>query len=308
VKDQDGLMPPESAVHATERLEQPAHGASFPDEMTKQDSRRAERQQNLCAAEPSKSGQNAFKGFMGSTKRSTSPGRSVGLLPRRAAKPARVRPKDGVERARRLLRVDEEERRRLSLALHRNVTQSLAALSTNLDLIEQQATLVGSRTRGLLLTSRQIVRDCFRQIRLLTDQLSPPLVAELGLELAVRCVVASFTERTGITVACDVDDCPRLPDDVELTLLRVIEDCLENLDPLVQMSSIALAAVKDTVELRVRPVRAAVAARWQHRVFLQFGTAVDVRMLTLPAHEAGGSPSARVGLIVTTTRIPPSRL
>ena len=107
---------------------------------------------------------------MGSTRRSTSPRRSVALLPRRAAKPARVRPTDGVERARRLLRVDEEERRRLSLALHRNVTQPLAALATNLDLIEQQATLAGGRTRGLLLASRQIVRDCFRQLRLLTSE------------------------------------------------------------------------------------------------------------------------------------------
>jgi len=229
-------------------------------------------------------------------------------LPRRAAKPARDRPEDGVERARRLLRVDEEERRRLSLALHKNVTQSLAALATNLDLIEQRVTLVGGRTRGLLLTSRQIVRECFRQVRALTDQLSPPLVAELGLELAVRCIVASFAERTGITVACDVDDCPRLPDDVELALLRVIEDCLENLDPLVPMSSIALAAVKDTVELRVRPVRAAVAARWRHRVSLQFGTEVDVQIVTLPVHETSGSPSARVGLVVTATGIAPSRL
>ena len=246
---------------------------------------------------------------MGSTRRSTSPRRSVALLPRRAAKPARARQKDGVERARRLLRVDEEERRRLSLALHRNVTQSLAAVATNLDLIEQQATLVGGRTRGLLLASRQIVRDCFRQVRLLTDQLSPPLVVELGLELAVRCIVASFAERTGITVACDVDDCPRLPDDVELVLLRVIEDCLENLDPLAPMSSISLAAVKDTVELRVRPVRAAVAARWRHRLFLQFGTALDVEIVTLPAARAtGGTPSARVGLVVTTSGIAPSRL
>jgi len=250
----------------------------------------------------------ASQGFMGSTRRSTSPGRSIALLPRRAVKQARATPKDGVERARRLLRVDEEERRRLSLALHKNVTQSLAALATNLDLIEQQTTLVGGRTRGLLLASRQIVRECFRQVRLLTDQLSPPLVAELGLQLAVRCAVASFSERTGITIACDVDDCPRLPGDVELALLRVIEDCLENLDPLVPMSSVTLAARKDTVELRVRPVRAAVAARWRHRVFLQFGTAVDVQIVRLPPDETGVSPSARVGLVVTTPGVVPSRL
>ncbi|HUK33981.1 MAG TPA: histidine kinase [Vicinamibacterales bacterium] len=211
---------------------------------------------------------------------------------------------DELERARRLLRLDEEERRRLSLALHESVTQSLAALTTNLDLIEQQATALGGRTRGLLATSRSIARQCFQQVRLLTDQLSPPLVAEVGLRLALLCAVASFSERSGITVACDADDCPRLPDDLELALFRVVEDCLDSLDPLLcgTPSVRLIAPVDGGVELHVQPVRVGAAMRWQHHLALQFGTAIDVEIPTIVAEAHGGARPVGVWLIVT---VPP---
>jgi signal transduction histidine kinase len=233
--------------------------------------------------------------------------RSPAPAARHTRKQARPRLDDDIERARRLLRVDEEERRRLSLALHRDVTQPLAALATNLDLIEQQASLVGD-ARRLLLTSRRIVRDCFRQLRVLTDQLSPPLVAELGLRLAVQCIVASFSERTGTTIACETEDCPRLSGDVELALLRVVEDCLEHLDPLATMPSIALLAARGAVELHVRPVPLGVAVRWKDRVLLQFGTAIDVRMVSLSPSQRGSASSARVEFVVAAKSDVPARL
>jgi signal transduction histidine kinase len=231
------------------------------------------------------------QGFMSVSQRSASPKRH-----------ARAVLDDALERARRLLRVDEEERRRVSLALHTSVTQSLAALAANLDLIEQQSPTLGTAARELLLTSRLLVRDCFRQVRSLTDQLAPPLVAELGLRVAVQCIVAAYSERSGITVTCDAGDCPRLADDVELTILRVVEDCLENLEPIVARASIVLVSPKTTtVELHVHPVRPAVAARWKHRVLLQFERGIDVRMVPLSPTERAPSSARRFGLIVSAT-------
>jgi len=215
------------------------------------------------------------------------------------AKAARLSRVDELERARRMLRLDEEERRRLSLALHETVTQSLAALATNLDLIDQQASALGGRARGLLAASRFIARHCFQQVRLLTDQLSPPLVAEVGLRLALLCIVASFSERSGLTVACESDDCPRLPDDLELALYRVAEDCLDNLDPLVHGTpSVVLRTGGGIVELHVRPVRIGAAVRWRHHLRLQFGSVVDVRIVTLPNDEREDAHAAGVGLVV----------
>src|SRR5215472_3849217 len=223
------------------------------------------------------------------------------------AKAARLNRVDELERARRMLRLDEEERRRLSLALHESVTQSLAALATNLDLIDQQASALGGRTRGLLATSRFIARHCFQQVRLLTDQLSPPLVAEVGLRLALLCAVASFSERTGLTVVCEGDDCPRLPDDLELALYRVVEDCLDNLDPFVHGTpSVTLRTGGGVVELHVRPVRIGAAVRWRHHLRLQFGSVVDARIVTLSSGEPDDGRAAGVSLVVTAPMVIPA--
>ena len=121
---------------------------------------------------------------------------------------AKTSPRD---EARQLLYAHEEERRRLSLALHDSMTQSLAALATNVDLIERSASVLSPRTRAIVAETRFIARQCFQQVRRLTDHLYPPLVAEVGLPLALRCTVASFAERTGVRIACQSEDCPRLP-------------------------------------------------------------------------------------------------
>ncbi len=138
-------------------------------------------------------------------------------------RPAKASPRD---EARRLLHAHEEERRRLSLALHDSMTQSLAALATNVDLIERSASVLSPRTRAIVAETRFIARQCFQQVRRLTDNLYPPLVAEVGLPLALRCTVANFAERTGVRIACQTDDCPRLPLEIEIALFRVVEDCL----------------------------------------------------------------------------------
>src|SRR5262245_49943426 len=152
---------------------------------------------------------------------------------------AKASPRD---EARQLLFAHEEERRRLSLALHDSMTQSLAALATNVDLIERSAAVLSPRTRAIVAETRFIARQCFQQVRRLTDHLYPPLVAEVGLPLALRCTVANFAERTGARITCQSDDCPRLPLEIEIALFRVVEDCLSTLHQLARgNASITLA-------------------------------------------------------------------
>jgi hypothetical protein len=292
-----GVVAAKAADHPAQWLEQPVHLALPPVRKSKTSAERT-RWKFLCIGQRGLI-QNDGGQPMKPVWRALGPERLKRDVAR-VTRTARLSRVDELERARRMLRLDEEERRRLSLALHETVTQSLAALATNLDLIDQQAQALGGRTRSLLAASRSIARDCFQQVRLLTDQLSPPLVAEVGLRLALLCVVANFSERSGITVACDCDDCPRLADDLELALYRVVEDCLDNLDPLAHDTpSVTLNAAGGAVELKVRPVRIGAAVRWRHHLRLQFGSAVDVRIVTLPE----GARADGVGLVVTAPQI-----
>jgi signal transduction histidine kinase len=210
---------------------------------------------------------------------------------------------ENLERTRRRLQIAEDEQRRVSRALHDSVTQALAALATNLDLIDQHAPAISARTRGLLATSRRIARHCFLELRLLTDRLSPPLVADVGLRVALLCTVASVAERTGLSITCDGDDCPRLPDDVELALFRVVEHCLDNLTPAVGPPSVHLTFVNGAVEVDVRPVQMAAASRLRDELRLLHGSALRVRVTSLASNNterATGAVFAAAALPVST--------
>jgi signal transduction histidine kinase len=137
---------------------------------------------------------------------------------------ARAR-QDGAERQM------DEERRRVSARLHSSITQSLAALTANLDLIAGSGQHLTPARRRLLVETRALARDCFQQVRALADELHPPLIAEVGLCRALAALVAGFVERTHMPVACDPRECPRLPEDVETAMYRLVEECLNDLRP-----------------------------------------------------------------------------
>lgn len=227
------------------------------------------------------------------------------LRPAPAPKRPRQAKTSARDEARQLLYAHEEERRRLSLALHDSMTQSLAALATNVDLIERSASVLSPRTRAIVAETRFIARQCFQQVRRLTDHLYPPLVAEVGLPLALRCTVASFSERTGVRVACQSDDCPRLPLEIEIALFHVVEDCLSTLHQLARgNASVSLAIKHGVVELAINPVLIETVALWRRRFSLQFGGVADVRVARLPPPDRFSGPGEPgVGLVLTVPAV-----
>jgi len=222
-----------------------------------------------------------------------------------AAKRSRRQRTDPRAEARSLLQAHDEERRRLSLALHDSVTQSLAALATNVDLIEQSIQPVGPRARSILADTRSMVRQCFRQVRQLSDEIYPMLVAEVGLPVALRCTVASFAERTRTRIACHTSDCPRLPEEIEIALFRLVEDCLEHLDqPSHRTSAISLTIEGGAVRLAIRSVLPEVAAVWRRRFAIQFGDAATVQSAYLvPDERLPANLEAEPGLVVTVPAV-----
>ena len=200
--------------------------------------------------------------------------------------------------ARRLLQAHDEERRRVSLTLHDQVTQTLAALATNVDLIEQSAQLT-PRARGILGETRTLARQCFRQVRQLSDELYPLLVAEVGLPLALRCHVAAAAERTHRRIACHITEGPRLPHDMEIALFRLVDDCLDHLhEPWQGTSAVSLTIDGGTIQLAVRAVLPDVAARWRKRFALQFGDAAGVRSAYLLDERLPSRAEPAPGLVV----------
>jgi PAS domain S-box-containing protein len=130
----------------------------------------------------------------------------------------------------RLLRLQDEERRRIARELHDTTAQSLAALAMNLTVVKDSAPDLSPRARTCLSESFELAEECLREIRTLSYLLHPPLLDEAGLGSALRWFVDGYTQRTGIDVDLKMPpELTRLPGDVEMALYRVVQEGLTNI-------------------------------------------------------------------------------
>jgi PAS domain S-box-containing protein len=129
----------------------------------------------------------------------------------------------------RLLRVQDEERRRIARDLHDSTGQSLALLSMNLSALETEAKRLNPSLAKGLEDNAAIVRKISSELRTLSYLLHPPLLEEVGLESALRWYIDGFSERSNIKVALELpEDLGRLSRELELAIFRVIQECLTN--------------------------------------------------------------------------------
>jgi PAS domain S-box-containing protein len=130
----------------------------------------------------------------------------------------------------RLLRVQDDERRRIARDLHDSTGQSLAVLSMNLSAMEAEASKSNPALLKNLVENEEIVRQISTELRTLSYLLHPPLLDEMGLESALRWYIDGFGQRSNIQITLDLSaDLGRLSQDMEITLFRVIQECLTNI-------------------------------------------------------------------------------
>jgi PAS domain S-box-containing protein len=129
----------------------------------------------------------------------------------------------------RLLRAQDEERRRIGRELHDSAGQYLAGLQMNMEtLIKTPGTSAEIRSR--LSESLDLLHQCSTEIRTLSYLLHPPLLEDTGLAPTVRWFVEGFAKRSGIEVVVEIpSDFGRLRAELELALFRIIQECLTNI-------------------------------------------------------------------------------
>lgn len=129
----------------------------------------------------------------------------------------------------RLLRVQDDTRRRLARELHDTVGQNLAGVRMNLGVMKRDAT-AGGRGADVVDDSIAATDDAISQVRTLSFLLHPPMIDEAGLLTALRWYIDGFERRSGIATRLEVpDDLGRLPRDVETTVVRIVQESLTNI-------------------------------------------------------------------------------
>jgi signal transduction histidine kinase len=130
--------------------------------------------------------------------------------------------------SRRLVQLQEEERRSLSRELHDDTGQLLTALKLGLSVLEREAgdeAAVRSRISGLKQTADAIA-DSLHQLAV---SLRPFSLDRYGLAPALEGLLADFARRTGLEVEFTPDlGTGRLGSDTETALYRIVQETLTN--------------------------------------------------------------------------------
>jgi PAS domain S-box-containing protein len=147
------------------------------------------------------------------------------------------------ELTRRLVAAQEEERKHIAQELHDELGQALTAISLDLGSIEKiLPPEVPPGIRDQLIDARSLADEVDERIGEIALDLRPSLLDDLGLLPTLQWYLNRYSQRLGIEVSMDSKGLEsRLPEEVETTLYRVIQEALTNIARHAQASMVRLS-------------------------------------------------------------------
>ena len=150
-----------------------------------------------------------------------------------------------------LLRVQEEERKRISRELHDETGQALMVIRLYLGMMESGG---AKNLRGKIKETVEVVDRTIEGIRRIIGKLSPLVLQELGLVAAIRKEAKDLAKATGVkTRVLFADDVGRLAPGTEQAIYRVVQEALHNVAKHAQAKSVAIQVTRegDAVSVQV---------------------------------------------------------
>jgi len=129
-----------------------------------------------------------------------------------------------------LLKLQDEERRRIGRELHDGMAQTVLAVNLSLAQLRHSAQPLNEASNRALEKARELLQQMSREIRTLSYLLHPPLLDDLGLVSALKEYVNGFSERSGIETSLElVSSFRRLPQIAETAFFRITQESLANI-------------------------------------------------------------------------------
>jgi PAS domain S-box-containing protein len=131
----------------------------------------------------------------------------------------------------RVVQAQEAERRHVALELHDRITQLLCATLVRSQTLANQLSKHEGTLKQEAITLREMLGQMAREVERISCGLRPSVLDELGLTVVLRGTTKDFAKRTGVSVKVTCVPMPeRLPADTELTLYRILQEALKNVE------------------------------------------------------------------------------
>jgi signal transduction histidine kinase len=149
-----------------------------------------------------------------------------------------------------LVKAQEEERSRLGRELHDGAGQTLTGLLMHLKALERRAQ--ATELHDDLAESLDLVSGTIKELRQISHHLRPAALDELGLETAILTLLRDMCQESPLQWETEInlDERP-VPNEIEIGLYRIAQECLTNVLRHAQATSLRLELVRDPQAIRM---------------------------------------------------------
>jgi signal transduction histidine kinase len=191
-----------------------------------------------------------------------------------------------------LLRLQDQERKKMSRELHDSLGQYLTGLKINLGILDSANGKLDENLRKVVVECMSLVKTCMNEVRDVSSVLHPPMLEELGLASAIRWHAREFGRRSGLKFHLELpEEIEPLSPEVQLALFRIAQECLTNVYKHAQTDSatLRLAHEPQSIVLQVQDHGVGIASeRLKSFEFAQSTKELGLRGMRERIHELGG--------------------
>ena len=135
------------------------------------------------------------------------------------------------ELAHRAIQSMVSERRRFSRELHDGINQLMVSALYRLEVVQMKVRQQDAGAEDELQAAKKVLNEAIQEVRRISHDLRPSILDDLGLKAALESLLSQFTERTGLRLELGISlPEQRLSDDIEITVYRVIQEALTNIE------------------------------------------------------------------------------
>ena len=158
-----------------------------------------------------------------------------------------------------IIRLQEEERRRVSRELHDGINQLLVSVKYKLenyvDKHHGPSNQADAENLKDIMNAVVYLEDVIAEVRRISHDLRPSVLDDLGLSAAIQNIARQFHERNLIDVEIEgIDDeiLTRLPADVETALYRIVQEALTNIEKYANATKVVINMTHTAINVTIR--------------------------------------------------------